>query len=219
MFDTQRYLERRGSGLAAVAFRAYDGVQHTAASWIDKMAAAFNPVTPQWLLTILQAEQSLRDDKLTYPAGYRITRPSVGIFGGVSKPPAGARVVRSKTGDLYVEGEWKMVAATGAGIPDPGTRAPWAVEDYLGFDRQIYQAARLSAKFLQDFASGKRDVTLYPTRAEVEQAAREGRKPQGEIVMAADGETYLMLQYTPTESVAASRPRVHAAGRYDELVA
>jgi hypothetical protein len=126
------------------------------------------------------------------------------------------RYVRSKDGPYQVTGSWRLIAATGAGIPDPKVTPPWDVAVYLGLGNQIFQTAKLTSKFLDQFEKsvtegkpGDRTVELYPTPAEISLAQKEGRKPKGERVVTADGPTFVALQYTPSEEAAISAMNVY----------
>lgn len=214
MLNVQNWLETRGSGLARVRFRAFDGTDQTAASWIEKQAAAFN-IKPEWILLVLQSEQSLVRDPKTYSAEYTVkdAKPSLlsRLIGRPSEAVAapGCRLVKSKGGPVEACGEWKMMAAAGAGIPDPGVTPPWDVKNYLGFDRQVYHVGRMAARDLSDFATGNREVQLYPSDEEKAAAAREGRTPRGEVVLAADPETLVLLKWTPHPDVLVQRPLIY----------
>ena len=208
--NAQAWLDSKGAGLAQTKLLA-EGKWYKAGEWIDEVARRFR-IKPEWILTVLQKEQSLAREKSVMPAAFTLVRVKdipADYVPPTDKNGVTVRYVRSKDGPYRVTGSWRLIAATGAGIPDPKVTPPWDVAVYLGLGNQIYQTAKLTSKWLDQFeravVEGKpadRTVTLYPTAAEIALANKEGRKPRGENVVAADGPTFVALQYTPSEDAA-----------------
>jgi len=198
-FDTAGYLHSIGSGLADVTFK-HDGMNFTAGSFIDFVATAFR-IRQQYILTVLQAEQGLVKDKITYSPAYSVSRLA---YNGIEKPDlgAGVKAVRNtfilpngvkEKGWLKVTGEWKMVACVGMGIPDPGITPPWDCTPFIGFDNQLWYLGKKTNQWIADWYSGKRQVTLYG----------------GENIVTNTPDDYVLLQWTPSPSVLEERPKIH----------
>lgn len=218
MLNVQKFLEAAGSGLARVRFNA-EGQGWTAASWIEHNAARFR-IRPEWLLDLLQKEQGLVLEPRTLLPDFSVTAAPAPPPDYKTPPrdvPA-TRYVRTRGGWFRVYGVWRMIAATGAGIPDPGVEPPWSVGEYLGFAAQVYQAARLTAKYIDSYNravmeqdADKRAVTLYPTTDEIAKAKAEGRAPRGEVVLAKDVVTFARLNWTPSLEAAQVMADVHVS--------
>jgi hypothetical protein len=160
----EHILRKFGSGLADLVLKTIDPyvvskvIDNTLPGDVERLGgfkvdvligrvAFISKVDPSIILGDLQGEQSLvRDHDVHNPAyAYDIILPKPGETLVDDSPTKWL-----SKGRLFVlrEGEAKMVKATGAGIPDGGRNAPWSLEHYLGFDKQVYHAGRLSrAKF------------------------------------------------------------------------
>jgi hypothetical protein len=192
----------RGSGLHTATFTppmelaqqvgAVRGLAHDAATWINR-CCMFYGVSARWVLMVCQAEQSLALDPLPRSPVYRV-QVEVPEPGKKLEDP-GARAFLSRGRIVRLEsGDYKMACACGAGIPDPSADAPWSVENYLGFDRQVYHCARLARRDLDGYARGLREVVLYG----------------GERVSCADPLAYVLLQWTPSEKVLSERLNIYS---------
>lgn len=218
MLNVQKFLDGVGSGLARVRFTA-EGSPWTAAAWIEHNAARFR-IRPEWLLDLLQKEQRLVLESRTLLPNFSVQAapPPPPDYKTPSPDVPATRYVRTHGGWFRVYGVWRMIAATGAGIPDPGAEPPWDVGEYLGFASQVYQAGRLTARYIDSYnravmfqdADG-RMVTLYPTAEEISKAKAEGRAPLGEKVLAKDVVTFARLQWTPSLEAAALMADVHSS--------
>jgi hypothetical protein len=204
-FDVQSFLEspRIQSGLARAVFNR-EGRRWTAGQWIQEQAARHR-INPKWLLVVLQGEQSLVKERRPLSPDFKIEK-SGPPPAGFKAPPVdapGVRYVRTKGGWYRVTGTWRMMAATGYGIPDPNTEPPWDTGDKLGFPAQVAGTASMAARDIRAFYDAQESgqpvpLTLYPTAAEKAAAAAEGRKPKGETIVAGDPLTYLVIRYTPS---------------------
>ena len=203
MIDVQAFLTNRRSGLAGVTIGGFLGIGSIKASDAIANAAKKYYIKPEFILTTLEAEQNLITDTAVRPAAFKIY--SLPATNGDVLPPAthGGKVYRhtGKDGTRFIEyvGDLKMGKATGAGIPDPGTRVSWDLRNYFGFENQIDQTAKLARKFMEDYYGGNKLVTLYP--------AGPGLKP--ETIKAGDPETYVLLMYTPSPAVLSERPSIY----------
>jgi hypothetical protein len=220
-FGTQAYLAARGSGLAKLKIQTPLGFM-LVSEWIDQCAAQFQ-VGPRYMLMQLEAEQGLIRDKTTYAAGFSImnlsNQPPMGEpdkkWASPSnwKPPlppgspVDSRVVRNG-GPKYVadgnwffvfSGSWKMGACLGAGIPDPKAFPAWDVRKYLGLANQIFNSAKLTRKYLDQFAQAKLSGRIDDITVDT----YEGQK-----VVAADGPTFALLQYNPSLQGLKDRPSI-----------
>ena len=212
----QGLLERIGSGLAATMLKldpyicekldAAPGMSHNAAMIITRASLRYRVATSVMLVD-LQREQGLLRNPLVRSAAYQleIVTPKP----GEKLTDPGPRSWLSK-GRLVrlVAGDETMAKACGAGIPDPALNCPWSLEQYLGFDRQIYQSARLTRSYLDQWAAGQREIILdsnqkippdlmaarLVTECTADQAA--GTAPVRRIVCA-DPFTFRNLRYTP----------------------
>jgi hypothetical protein len=174
--------------------RAKQGILY-AGEWIAACCRRFK-VGPRWLLTIVQAEQGLVTSKISRSPAWttrHITGPKAPLFPREKRMRTG-----SKSGWLAVAGDWKMMAAAGYSIPDPGKKAYFSVEQYLGFPRQVFHAA----------------AWLWRRELEFTKLESRGRLPKvklytGETVLCADRYAYKTLRYTPSEKVMAKRGKVY----------
>jgi hypothetical protein len=207
--NIQAYLESKGSGLAKVNWKdpGIFGKRWTAAEWIDTQAKAYR-IRPQFLLTVLQGEQGLVNDGTVRDVAFQSKTLPGAKEGPPPAPPGPEWTVRRNGGPKFVDdgtwwlatkGDWKMMAATGAGIPDPGIFPPFDLRKYLGFPNQVKWAAYYLDKFMREWheanASGNlaaRTLTLYG----------------GQKVISGDAETHALLRYTPSLVVLDKRPRI-----------
>lgn len=189
-------------------------------------------VDPIVMIGDLQGEQGLIRDHTIRIADYRYD---------VILPKAGEKLVDTTNtswlskGRLFIlrEGDPKMVKGTGAGIPDSlngiGRDAPWDLDHYLGFDKQIYHSGRLSRKkfdewrpdlevLLYEHGVGTNPVTGKPyayqitpaiaARCEgIPDAVLAGREPLMRI-RCADKMAYKRVMYTPALEAVIQRDRV-----------
>ena len=133
--------------------------EHSAAAWMHRCAKAAN-VHPYYTALHCQREQGLVKDSRAYDPSYKVTV----IFGGRSAATEGMRVIptiplQGEERWVLASGEWKMMAACGVGIMDPGAPAWVATEKYLGFDRQIWGCATSGASVLRRWNKGERMLT------------------------------------------------------------
>jgi len=220
--NVQDFLDKKGSGLAKVEWRTglLGMKKMSAARWIEDIAVRYR-LRPEFILTLLQAEQSLVTDAVvrppmadiivlpdktetspSVPAGY-IARRNGGYWDDRNKNrPGWIRKVSDGNWWLAVKGDWKMIAAVGAGIPDPGVFPAWDVRKYLGFDKQIEAIGKLTEKYYTQFNEAVRrgdlagrSVTLYDKRT----------------VVAGDPETFTLLSWTPAAQVLSKRPQIAKA--------
>jgi hypothetical protein len=207
-FDTQGFLTRIKSGLAQVRLKTPSGTR-TASEWINENCARFG-VKPQFILTVMQAEQGLLSEKRVLMVEYSVKSLP---YLGDAKPAVSSpldRVLRNqpkKTPDgnkwVLVHGDWRMIACCGTGIPDPsgeGAVPNWDVREFLGFDKQVAQACSTIRRYLTNFEKslalgdpGMRVVKLYG----------------GENIVANDVVSYVLLQYTPSEKVITERTSIY----------
>jgi len=205
--NVQGFLEKKGSGLAKVSWRSgpLGLTKMTAAGLILDVGNRYR-TRPEFICTILQSEQDLISDPAVRDPLFDVI--SLKEQGDVAPaPPSPGYMVRrnggAKTADgnrwFAVKGDWKMLAATGAGIPDPGVFPPWDVRKYIGFTNQIESVGKLVEKYYTQFNEAVRrgnvagrTVTLYG-----------GRK-----VVAGDPETFVLLSWTPSPQVLAERPAI-----------
>jgi hypothetical protein len=197
--NVQVFLDSRGSGLAKTTYGGFWGIGKQTAAQIISNAAQKYSIKPEFILVTLQAEQGLVNDKTTYPADFSILKMSNMEEVKPAVPAGYDRVVSNnpkKSGGnrwVAVKGSWKMVAATGAGIPDVKAMPAWDVIPFLGFPNQVEQTAKLARKYLDRWASGDKLVTLYG----------------GETIVAGDPETYAILMYTPEPGQLTARPKLY----------
>ena len=221
MLNVQAHLTNLNSGLASVKLQA-EGKWWTAAQWIENTASRFR-IKPEWILTVLQKEQSLVKDKTVYPADYKIERWDGGPPAGWKYPDPKVmayRFVRTTGGWYRIYGVWKMCAAAGAGIPDPSVTPPWDTKDFLGFDKQVYTIGRLAArdldKYERSFAENRpelRSVQLYPTADQIAAAKAAGKSPVGETVVVEGKSDFVALTWTPyPEGLAGSKAAYKSLG-------
>ena len=186
-FGVQRFLEKRGSGLAAVSFLPAENLRrvvwgprgwvHTAAQWLGRCGRWFH-VGKRWLLMRLQSEQGLVSLRKTLSPAYSWRRlPRAGVSwtlaqvkgSGVLDP--GEKAVRTRGGWLGYRGDRRMVAACGYAWPDPGARTVFRVERTLGFPAQVLAAARWTRRRLDEFTARLReDGSSHPH-------CRTGKRP------------------------------------------
>jgi len=163
-------------------------VEHSVAMWWGRLARHCG--VNVWLFPVwAQAEQSLTLDGTPRSpnCGWRKFWPN-------DKLAAGERKIRTRGGWIAAWGDWKMMAAFGYAIPDPGKPTTFEVEDSLGFVRQSWKFARWVAARVDEYrrvvASGRSlTVKLYT----------------GETVACGNEEAYVCLRYTPTEAVMRQR--------------
>ena len=193
--NVQEYLTRRGSGLAKVTIGGVLGFGvKTAASIIESKARQYL-VRPEYILVVLQAEQSLVTDPTVRSADFTVY--SLKETGDVMPAARHAGRVYKNTGTdgnrfVEVTGDMRMFKATGAGIPDPNLRPPWDIRPYLGFANQVDATARFARRDFEKWHNGTKLVTLYG----------------GETVIAGDPETFALLTYTPSPDVLVNRPKI-----------
>ena len=165
-FSIQKYLDSVPSGLAKVSFTVDDdlcvkaqsipGFKHSAAQWLGRVGEQFS-VDPRWILTTMQAEQSLPLDKTVRSPDCVIqvlNSPVMGL-GNLWK-------VRGKQEWVRVIGDWKMCGACGAGIFLGGECIEPCV---FGFPAQAYYCAKWTRRYLDSFAS-KSDNPLQAVAVE-----------------------------------------------------
>ena len=189
-FRIQAFLEKIQCGLSRVVVPLTDVLvrasgapsrAHLASLWIGRCAALFR-VNPRAILMTLQAEQSLLSEK-------RELDPAVSIVRPASICPPGTRIFMDRSGVAFgVLGDWRMVAAAGAGIPEKGGKFWIKPEFILGFDFQVYQCAKTIRKLLDMF---NRKVTLSPL---------------GEHT---DKESFVLAHYTPHLEALGHRPAMY----------
>ena len=154
-------------------------------------------------LMVMQGEQSLALDTLHRAAMYTVSIQEPKEGETLTDPGNGAwlskgRIVRLEQGDKV------MAFATGAGAPDPGVNAPWSVEDYIGFDRQVYHTYRMLNRDIKRWETGDRLVQL--------QRDVKGQ-PTDEQVLCEDAQSFWLLQWTPWEAVLEERPAIYYSSR------
>ena len=217
LLNVQAFLEKQGSGLAKTRVGAWMLSSGRLASEIIRDAALEHGVRPEYLLVTLESEQGLVHDTVVHNANYKLKDLTFQTDIKPAPPQGFDRVVATnpaKSGGIKwvaVSGEWKIVAALGMGIPDPGVPPAgvgWDVRPYLGLDNQIKFAAKQLRRYVDRWNAGDKLVVLYPTTEEKIVAKAQGRKPVGETIVAGDPETYALLQYTPSPSVLVDRPRI-----------
>lgn len=217
MFDVQAFLARRNSGLA----HAYTG-STTAARMVSDAANRWG-IKPQWILLVLQAEQDLVTDPTVRSAAitvHNLTDPHADIkpaprYGGTVVRNGGTGKRPSDGGPATPDGNWwiefegdkKMAFAGGAGIPDEHLFPYWDVRDYVGFKNQVEWIARLAARDLGTYARVAAKDPAARTAADLDRISVT--LYGGERVVAANAETFVMLQWTPNPSVLVDRPKIY----------
>jgi len=215
----QDFLVAKRSGLASVKWSAGLFSGWTAATWIDSIAQKYR-IRPQYILTVLQAEQSLVTDRavrnplvevkalpdrtLTPPQApgpdWKVRRNG----GYWDSKNAGNANYSKKTPDenwwIAWRGDWKMVAATGAGILGPDDWPSWDMRKYLGFANQIEAVGALTAKYMVKYADA---VAMGNV------AARTIVLQDGSRVVAGDPEAFVLLNWTNNAEVLAVRPTIN----------
>jgi hypothetical protein len=217
--NVQLFLEQKKSGLAKVSWRygTLNIYKTTAAEWIQKIAERYR-IRPEFILTVLQSEQGLVSDPQvrevkvdiialpdkteavpTVPIGYSARRNG-GYWDDRNKNMANwTKRVSDGNWWLAVKGDWKMIAATGAGIPDPNRWPPWDVRKYFGLGNQIESVGKLVEKYYTEYNEAVRKGDL---------AARTIKLYDGRLVVAGDPETYTVLKWTPSAEVLVQRPKI-----------
>jgi hypothetical protein len=218
VMDVQAFLMARGSGMAKMSWKEGLFKTWTAAEWIRYVAERYS-IRPQFILTVLQAEQSLVGDSKTYAATFQIvplkdktlTAPPVeagwiprrngGYWDDKNRGVAGW-IPRTTDGNWWVavKGDFKAWAATGAGIIGPNDWPTWDVRNYIGFPKQVEQVGILNRKYGLQY-----DAAISTGRV-IDRTIILQDKTK---VIAGSRDTYRLLKWTNNAGILAVRPRIN----------
>src|SRR5688572_13799798 len=152
----QPKLEENGSGLAKVMLRPCAEMRakagaldqdHSAAAWMHRCAFMAG-VHPYYPMVHCQREQGLIKNPAVLDWIYKVTvvyGPRPALAEGSPMHIVSTLPEEGRERWCLVSGVWKMVAACGVGIADRGAPPFSNAERHLGFDRQVWGAARSGA--------------------------------------------------------------------------
>lgn len=212
------YLRGRGCALAAVeGFPPVDlleeiggiveieggrRLKHTFGMFAGRCALHFG-ISAEYILTTADEEQNIlavkSPETIDPEVEFTIRTPAAGEK--IADPGAAAYLTKGRLLTV-TRGERRAYFLCGAGCPDPGEDASWSVELYIGLWRQVYHAARLCRRDLDEWTGGKRAVQLYP-RADQLEGIRAGQltaidAQRANLVACGDAWTYVLLKWCPS---------------------
>jgi hypothetical protein len=174
----------RPSGDLVEIVSAPPNADSDAATW-NHRCARWADIRTEWLLLLSQKEQSLPLQQSTATFEYKVevgvAQPGEALGSTDSRAwQSRGRIVR------LVEGDIKRSCALGAGIGKGDV--PWSVENYLGYDRQVFHGARLMKKYIGEYDGGERAVELYGTK-------------EPTVAVCKSRVAFCLARYTPTGNI------------------
>jgi hypothetical protein len=224
VFKVTEYLTKAGVGLGKVMVTT-GSVTKPFGQLVEEVSRQYS-IHPAYILTMLQAEQSLLSSSEVPDIGLKVVALPVPGPANLPRNRAmpddsdrqtvaaqyakghnqwilrnGGDYTTDKAWYLLLTGNRRMAYALGTGIPDPKIFPPWDARKYLGLANQIREAARLLDGYLKKYENARIEGTLDQLLIPVY---------EGGLVRPADATTFALLQYTPSLNGLVERPKIFA---------